>query len=163
LGGSATNFLDYTVVTNSPATVVGGVVATNIQVNIIDDITIESAEDITVSLIANTNCTIGTSSMATIHINDNDVLPPPPTGINIAEGAASIKVYPNPISATDILKIKGLPNESSFELYNMLGVKVMHTTTSGEVNLNYDLSKGVYFYKLSNQNGLLKEGKILIK
>ncbi|MFM2049277.1 MAG: hypothetical protein RI955_1825, partial [Bacteroidota bacterium] len=38
-----------------------------------------------------------------------------------------------------------------------------HTTTSGEVNLNNDLSKGVYFYKLSNQNGLLKEGKILIK
>ena len=164
LGGTATNFLDYTVVTNSPATVVGGVTSTNIQVNIIDDITIESAEDITVSLVSNTNCSIGSSSTATIHITDNDVLPPPPvTGINIAEGASAIKVYPNPISATDILKIKGLTNESSFELYNMLGVKVMHTTTSGEVNLNDDLSKGVYFYKLSNQNGLLKEGKILIK
>ncbi|MEN9523857.1 MAG: hypothetical protein RL065_2234, partial [Bacteroidota bacterium] len=164
LGGSATNFLDYTVVTNSPATVVGGVASTNIQVNIINDITIESPEDIIVSLIANTNCSIGSSSTATIHITDNDVLPPPPvTGINIVDGAASIKVYPNPISINDVLKIKGLTTETNFELYNMLGVKVMHTATFGDVNLNADLNKGVYFYKLSNQNGLLKEGKILIK
>jgi hypothetical protein len=165
IGGIASNFIDYSIITNSPATVVAGVSNTNIQVNILDDLQVESTEDITLSLVSTSNCLIGTSFSHTIHIKDNDVVPPPPpTGINIVDGAESIKVYPNPIDTKGILKISGISNSSIIELYNVLGSKCATAIIENEINLsNFNLNTGVYFYKIISKSGVVKEGKIVLK
>jgi hypothetical protein len=165
IGGIASNFIDYSIVTNAPATVVAGVSNTNIQVNILDDLQVESNEDITLSLVATNNCIIGSSFIHTIHIKDNDVVPPPqPTGINIVDGAELIKVFPNPIDSKGILKITGISNPSVIELYNVLGSKCAISQAENEINLsNFNLNAGVYFYKIISKLGVVKEGKIVIK
>ncbi|MFM2225798.1 MAG: hypothetical protein RJA07_2000 [Bacteroidota bacterium] len=164
LGGVATTNIDYIMVTNSPATVVAGVGSTNLQLNIFDDAQVESTEDIIVTLIPTSNCIVGVNSTTTVYITNNDN-PPPPMGINIVNGADAIKIYPNPIDAKGILKIIGIePADATIELYNILGSKIIAVAAEKEINLaNYNLNNGFYFYKIISKQGLIKEGKILLK
>lgn len=59
-----------------------------------------------------------------------------------------IGVYPNP--AKDILNIIGISNNSKVEIYNMLGEKVLNTTTNQNESISLNLSKGIYCVKITS-------------
>jgi hypothetical protein len=91
------------------------------------------------------------------------------TNTNVNEISSSIlntnlKVYPNP--ASDILNIS-LSNinfkNSNIVVYNVSGMEVSKSTMNGaNAQLNIEsLSNGVYFVKVSNENGFSKTVKFI--
>ena len=92
------------------------------------------------------------------------------TGINGNNGSSStvsstqLVVYPNP--ASDILNIS-LSNanfkNSNIVVYNVSGMEVSKSTMNGaNAQLNIDgLGSGVYFVKVSNENGFSKTVKFV--
>ena len=165
LSGSATLGADYTVVSNNPVSVVASYSNSNIQVNIVDDNLVESPENIVITLNAVSNCTIGNNISATITIIDNDTTAQPqPSGVNNVV-KNNIKIYPNPVSASVSIHIVGNDDNAVFELYNLLGQKSFSESINNHViDLSkFSLNTGVYFYKINTSEGLIKEGKLVIK
>jgi hypothetical protein len=89
------------------------------------------------------------------------------TGVeNVINSIAStnLRVYPNP--ATDILNIN-LSNanfkNSNIVIYNVSGMEVSKSIMNGaSAQLNIEsLSNGVYFVKVSNENGFSKTVKFI--
>jgi hypothetical protein len=71
IGGSAGNGTDYGVI-NSPVTIPAGSSSMTVNVNPVDDPSVEGTETVTLTLASQIGYTIGASSNATIRINDND-------------------------------------------------------------------------------------------
>ncbi len=68
-------------------------------------------------------------------------------------------IYPNP--ANDYIIIEGLGTNSKIELYDVLGKKVLTkiaTTNSIKIDI-VDLSNGIYFYVIFNEDAILKGQK----
>lgn len=79
----------------------------------------------------------------------------------------SVKTYPNPVS--DVLNVTctGLKKNSEFELFNMLGTKVLSEIIPAQ-NSNHQISlinlpSGIYIYRLQQNNKSLRTGKITVK
>lgn len=86
-GGSATNGTDYTLAVNSASFAAGSAGSQNITINITDDALAEGAEDIVLALRnPSSGLIIGTDSIITITINDNDV-----PNVSFAKSSASVK------------------------------------------------------------------------
>ena len=73
LTGTATNGSDYTL-SDGTATVLAGNTTTNISLPIINDIIEELTETVILTLSAPTNATLGTNTVYTITINDDDLM-----------------------------------------------------------------------------------------
>ncbi|MGI2903697.1 Calx-beta domain-containing protein [Tolypothrix sp. VBCCA 56010] len=71
VGGTATNGVDYSTLTNSVTFATGASTAI-VNINPIDDLVIESDETAIVYLVSSTNYNLGTATTATIVIADND-------------------------------------------------------------------------------------------
>lgn len=88
------------------------------------------------------------------------------TGIE-EQNAAAVSVYPNPFSdqTTFVLSDK-VSGNYSFELYDMMGKKVMDkqgiTGTTFQVSRN-GLSDGCYFYRIRSSEILIGKGKLMVK
>lgn len=90
---------------------------------------------------------------------------------SIASGIAQnnatnvLNYFPNPSNGT--IRFEGLLNSSSpmqMEVYNVAG-KLIDTKRlqSGVLKFDYQLQqKGVYFFKITNSNGLLQYGKLIV-
>jgi hypothetical protein len=74
VSGSATAGTDYTGFTNGSFTFAPGITTTTKTLTVVDDHLIESPETIIVTLGTPDNAALGTPSVETITINDNDVL-----------------------------------------------------------------------------------------
>jgi endonuclease I len=59
-----------------------------------------------------------------------------------------IGIYPNP--AKDILNVIGISDNSKIEIYNVLGEKVLSTTTNQNQAISLNLSKGIYCVKITS-------------
>jgi hypothetical protein len=80
--------------------------------------------------------------------------------VNSKEQALA-RVYPNP--ANNFLTVE-VNNRSNVELINSLGQIVATKTVESKENLDVShLNDGVYFAKITNENGMVKTEKVIIK
>ena len=71
-----------------------------------------------------------------------------------------VMMYPNP--ANDFITISGLNQESTVEIYNALGAKLLETKFMGETTIDLNLSNGIYLARITSENkSVLK--KIIIQ
>jgi len=79
---------------------------------------------------------------------------------------SKIKLFPNPVADVSILEFENKKNELiELHIYNTLGSLVQRKYTNENVIKIYrnDFKKGIYFYKLTNKNKILKSSKFIIK
>lgn len=70
--------------------------------------------------------------------------------------------YPNPFSSVLNVTMERLNGESNLTIYNTLGAKVLDVDTSKQTtSIPMNLSAGIYFYKLKDNNGKLQIGKLI--
>ena len=77
--------------------------------------------------------------------------------VNVGESNLSlVKVYPNPSDGH--FRIEGLSGTTSYRLMNSLGQIILEGQCEGDLNLNTNLTEGIYFLRLSNgsQSSTLK-------
>ena len=84
------------------------------------------------------------------------------TTVNIMDNG-TVKVYPNPVSEYLYFKLPGNPDRFNFELFDLLGRKVIdkEVINTAPVNLQ-SLSKGLYLYNITT-NGKKLTGKLIKK
>jgi hypothetical protein len=87
------------------------------------------------------------------------------TGIATFDKENVISIYPNPFihSATITVSEASAANSYELKMFNILGDEVMNTTilkktTSLDIS---NLSKGIYFYKVMNNNKVVQTGKVV--
>ena len=84
-----------------------------------------------------------------------------PSAISDIQNETSYSIYPNPTNGKVI--VYALPNET-ITFYNMLGQKSFEKPlTSETTSLNLVLEKGVYLYQISNQNEVVKKGRMVVE
>ncbi|MDO9185136.1 MAG: T9SS type A sorting domain-containing protein [Bacteroidia bacterium] len=97
-------------------------------------------------------------------------------GISKNDGTNVITIYPNPFNTSATLEIKGAVGNGNVALvvYDMVGREVKNiplsnsqsNTTQSGVSFTIDrneLSNGMYFYKVSNEDGVIGSGKFSIQ
>jgi hypothetical protein len=160
--GSCIAGLDYVVITSSPFSLPAFNVLGNIQINVIDDALIEGTENFSVTLSSPTNANLGSLTTSVITIIDNDFM----NGISNVS-STSIEVFPNPAASSSALIFKGLQNgiRYNLEVINRVGAKIMQEAILNDrIDLApFNLVSGVYFYRISNANGIQKSGKLIIE
>lgn len=72
---------------------------------------------------------------------------------------SKVVVYPNP--AKDHFTVSGIVNETTIELYSVLGQKVYEQDFTGETTLNFNLSSGIYMAKITSDSRTITK-KIVI-
>ena len=73
----------------------------------------------------------------------------------------SYVVYPNPANAGEVITITANSNIENIEIINILGERVL-TTTSTKINTNH-ISKGTYIILINLSDGRVIENKIIIE
>ncbi len=91
-----------------------------------------------------------------------------PAGVKeINNPLKSIKIYPNPFTTSAILNIESDNKDLQFifTLYDILGKEVMQTIHHGTTSVinRENLDGGVYFFKIENNQQILKTGKLIIQ
>ena len=93
--GTATDGSDFTI-SSSPITIAAGQTSADITISVIDDSEDEPDESVVISLETPTGATLGTTSVHTLTITDNDDPVPPTvtvsTGQTVAEDAGTVSV-----------------------------------------------------------------------
>ena len=83
---------------------------------------------------------------------------------NSLDDESELRLYPNPISKFEILKLDGTDSEIRFELFDAKGSLIINTLNTSTINLSkYNLNSGLYFCRISNQKKILKEIKLMIE
>jgi acetyl esterase/lipase len=121
LSGTATNGTDYTALTGS-VTIPSGQASVAIPVSPIDDALVEGSETVIVTLIAHAAYTLGSPSMATVNIADNDS----------SAGLPTVTV-----SSTDTLAAEAAANTGSVTF-----TRTGSTTSALTLNLGFSGSAG---------------------
>jgi hypothetical protein len=157
ISGSCTQNVDDTFFSTSPITIPANATSTTIQVNIIDDVLVESTENVIITLGAPTNAVLGTVSSFTLNITDND-----------ANGVASIKtnnklsIYPNP-AKNHLTVVSNQAALKSIDITNLLGQKMnveMVGIATSNLQLNTaNLPLGIYFIKATDEKGNIYNSK----
>jgi hypothetical protein len=80
----------------------------------------------------------------------------------------NVKVYPNPFSesTTFVIQSDKLNETYSFEMTDVLGKKVRSINNVSEKQFTISrsgLENGMYFYNITNSNGVVGKGKVIIK
>ncbi len=90
------------------------------------------------------------------------------SGVGVAESAKNpVNIYPNPASGYVTIKLSDHTATNHIEIYNTEGLKVMAIPASVLSNDSYTfdthtLSKGLYFVKVTDQNGI-HNSKLIIQ
>jgi uncharacterized repeat protein (TIGR01451 family) len=90
-----------------------------------------------------------------------------PLGVKETESTNNVAVFPNPFSdnTTFVINSSDLNGSYSFELSDVLGKTVKQLRTNEKqfsVSRN-GLENGIYFYTISNSEGFIGKGKVIIK
>jgi uncharacterized repeat protein (TIGR01451 family) len=90
-----------------------------------------------------------------------------PVGVQEVIVNGSVNVYPNPFSdqTTFVITSEKLNETYSFEMTDVLGKKVKQIRTNEKqfTVSRYDLQNGIYFYSITNSDGVVAKGKVIIK
>jgi len=127
--------------------------------------------DGTIIIVGTTNSTDGTFSGMSIQGQDDMfvIKLAPWVGINSSEKTNfSVRIYPNPTQSGSTINLKGLPIKNSqyqLSIYNIQGQQL----NSQQFNASYtkqvqlpQLSNGVYFIRLINEEGVVRTAKFII-
>ncbi|GEM_PF-3353353 len=77
--------------------------------------------------------------------------------------ADKIKIYPNPAQTQIFIELSGIPQKTTFELYDLTGRKMLQTQFENQTHIDVQhLPAGIYTYKLFNETGQAN-GKLLIE
>jgi len=85
------------------------------------------------------------------------------TGINEQNNSNSVVIYPNPSNGE--FTVYGLQSAAELLIYDVLGNKIFCKTVSGKqqaLKLS-KASRGIYFYRIENENGIIATGKLVIE
>jgi len=111
--------------------------------------------------------TIGTSTLVNAGVDDIFLAQlqtaGKTTGIDNIGRASKITVYPNPSNST--FYFNGVTAGNTIEVYDIMGQQVFGVNASQNnfpVNLS-SKSKGIYFYKVTDQNNTIQQGKIVVE
>lgn len=87
------------------------------------------------------------------------------TGISEIVSGNNILVYPNPFKTSAIIEIKDLQKGTTFEMFDMLGKKVLtETLLRNKTQINKgNLENGLYFYRIVNGRSSIANGKLIIE
>jgi hypothetical protein len=157
--GTAIPGIDYTV---STSTIIFPPTAKNgdsiiVYYTIINDAIYEPVPETIISTcIPIINCILTGGSVQTIRIIDDD-----PNGIDLLNDLSTWRIYPNP--CTDkITVITNNPFPSQIILYDATAKKCLQESFKNSVTLNTELlAKGIYFYEIFNESGMVKRGKVI--
>ena len=86
-----------------------------------------------------------------------------PASVNSFESGISILVYPNP--SAGIFNFSGLENKNTVEVFDISGRVIFQTATKNN-SCSIDLSensKGLYFYRVTNDKSESQTGKIVLQ
>jgi hypothetical protein len=83
------------------------------------------------------------------------------TGVETIFNGFSYVMFPNPFSSQININY-GSNEQIRIEIYDFLSHNIISQVFTNNTSINTDqLSAGIYFYKLSNEKGLIKSGKII--
>ncbi len=99
---------------------------------------------------------------AYVYIDDVSLTPTScATGLNETDPDASVNIYPNPFTNQLSLEVSNT-EEVTVHLSDMLGRQVLLATFSSSATISTaSLVRGVYFYSLENDKGIIKKGKLV--
>ena len=103
-----------------------------------------------------------TAPVDAVYVYIDDVsLTPCNVGVDENNNNTSINIYPNPVA--NQLNITTTCNQPlELTLYDIATRKLLQQSFTGAVSLNTSqLANGIYFYQLTNKNGIVKTGKIV--
>ena len=84
------------------------------------------------------------------------------TGIEEQNNSDAPAIYPNPSQGK--FTVNGLHSSAELSVYDVIGQKVFSKTVNGkEEIINLRAKSGIYFYKLSTENGISAAGKLVIE
>jgi len=86
------------------------------------------------------------------------------TNVKIYSEGSSLNVYPNP-AHNQLLITTNYTYETEFKIYNASGVLIKDMTIN-EIQANVtieDLNKGIYFYQITDKNGIILKADKFIK
>jgi hypothetical protein len=88
------------------------------------------------------------------------------TGVNDIQGGNTIKVYPNP--STGLFYISGINDANTIEVFDLLGQRVISHQIVAVKDQVYTVdlkgeSRGVYFYRITDQSGAVQQGKLVVQ
>lgn len=91
-----------------------------------------------------------------------------PLGINtIAQGIGQMRIYPNPFQDFTTIEIENFNNENyTLNIYNYMGqlVSSINNTKSGKIRIEKrNLTSGLYFLELKNNQRIMEIGKMMIE
>ncbi len=74
-----------------------------------------------------------------------------------------VKIYPNPAQTHVFVELSGMPEKTTFELYDLTGRKILQTEFTDQTRVDIQqLPAGIYSYKLFNEKGQA-QGKLLVE
>ena len=79
----------------------------------------------------------------------------------LAKQNSGINVYPNP--TTNLMNVSSTNKELlEVGVYDITSRKIMYQQFVNSISIDTEtLSKGIYFYEISNKNGMMKTGKVV--
>ncbi len=157
ISGTATNGDDYTL-SDGTLTITAGTTSDSITIaDIIDDSIIEDDETIIITLSNATNASLGSKTVYTYTIRDNDLL------ASAKEATTDIiNIYPNPF--TSRVYINNTENIKNISIRSIAGYEVYKQKYYGEkdIELNH-LEQGIYFFTIEMNTGEQKIFKLIKK
>lgn len=84
---------------------------------------------------------------------------------NVSENEVmNFNLFPNPIQQNQNIKLSRNFNHSTIEIYNSYGAITFQRNdfTGNEIQLNHNFGVGIYFLKISNNNGKVCYGKFVV-
>jgi len=147
-GTAAGSGIDYALADGTFAITAGNTTATITIASIVDDAIVEGDETVIVSLSNPGNATLGTNTVHTYTITDND------TATNVSDiSISNLSVYPNP--CTDNIYIANESNDISYIIiHDLSGQTVLKANYKSEKDINVShLTSGLYLLMIVNNKG----------
>jgi len=73
-------------------------------------------------------------------------------------------IYPNPGKGLFTIEMTKIPNNSSIEIFNLLGKKVYsQVMNSSKIVMNLKLQSGIYFVNICDPKGQMQAKRMIIR
>jgi hypothetical protein len=136
--GSSVNPDDH-LLSGSTVTFLAGQTSKNVSVTLVDDVLDESSENIILTLDTPVNTLIGTNSVHTLTINDNDS--PAQIEFNLAANEASESILSNDVTL-NLSKVSGLDITVDFTISGTAAFSADHTLADGQLTISAGSTSG---------------------
>lgn len=144
-GGTATGLGEDFTLADGTATIIAGALSTNVQLQLVDDVILEAVETVQVSLSNPVNASLGSNTIHTVSINDNDVAPEVAFSVSsqsTSEGSTPANVV------VELSAVSGLDATVGYEV-------VTGNTTATGAGTDYSLAAGTLTIPAGNTTGII--------